>query len=799
MAGLSRIAFTGLLVTLITVSVGLAGSDNSTTNATVMKGLSSMPLAFTENQGQWDEKVLFRANAGGATMWFSRDGAYYQFTRHIPTSNYSSVIASDLRNRGNLPHSLNVTLSGVEGRPNQPDSLETIMIKANFVGSNPNPHMVGENMLEYKCNYFLGNDPAKWRTDVPNYSAILYEGVYPGIDLKYYGNGKQMEYDFIVSPGSDPSQIMVRYEGAKSLSVDAAGRLVVETDWGEVIEQRPVVYQVSGGDHVSLVGEYVLKGDRTFGFELGSGYDRNLPVVIDPVLEYSTYLGGGDTDYGYGIAADASGAAYVTGVTKSSDFPTENPYQTDQLGSDVFVTKLSSSGNSLVYSTYLGGSDGDHGRGITVDASGAVYVTGSTGSTDFPTENPYQTDQGKSDVFVTKLGSSGNSLVYSTYLGGSDTDNGSNIAVDASGAAYVTGRTESTNFPTENPFQTNLRGYSDAFVTKLSSSGNNLVYSTYLGGSIDERGYGIAVDASGAAYVTGEVKWSTSFPTENPYQANLLGHTDAFVTKLSNSGSSLVYSTYLGGSNGDLGYGIAVDASGAAYVTGKTLSPDFPTENPYQSPPGDFNPDAFVTKLSSSGSSLVYSTYFGGSSVDEGHGIAVDASGVAYVTGTTLSTDFPTENPFQTYQGHFDVFVTKLGSAGSSLVYSTYLGGSNSDLGYGIAVDASGAAYVTGQTYSTDFPTENPYQTDQNSYDAFIAKFVEPYCNHDGIRGDADYSGTLDVGDLTFLVAYLFQGGDAPPCPEEGDVDGSGFTDVGDLTALVSYLFQGGTAPAPCP
>ncbi|MFH1373197.1 MAG: SBBP repeat-containing protein [bacterium] len=815
MVGSARLVFTGLLVTFITVSVGLAGSDNLTTSATVMKGLASMPLAFTENQGQWDEKVLFRANAGGATMWFSRDGAYYQFTRHIPTSNYSSVIASDRRERGNLLRSAEVTqpgepVSGVEGSrgrqmstsapftDHQPDSIETIMIKANFVGVNPNPRMVGEDMLEYKCNYFLGNDPAKWRTNVPNYSAIVYEEIYPGIHLKYYGNGKQMEYDFIVSPGVDFSQIRIQYEGAKSLSIDAAGRLVVQTEWGEVIEQRPVVYQMSGSDRVALVGEFVLKGDKAFGFELSDGYDTNLPLVIDPVLIYSTYLGGSNDEYGYDIAVDASGATYITGDTYSTDFPTVNPYQTDQGYCDVFVTKLSNSGNSLVYSTYLGGSINDWGFSIAVDATGAVYITGDTYSTDFPTVNPYQTYQDKTDVIVTKLSSDGSSIVYSTYLGGNNYESGHGIAVDSSGAAYVTGATASPDFPTENPYQTYQGGY-DAFITKLSSGGNSLLYSTYLGGKLGgcgiDRGYHIAVDASGAAYVTGFTE-STDFPTENPYQT-YQGGNDAFVTKLSSSGSSLVYSTYLGGSVNDLGYGIAVDTYGAVYVTGSTESTDFQTENPYQTDQG--GRDVFVTKLSSSGSSLVYSTYLGGNDYERGHGIAVDGSGAAYVTGHTYSKNFPTLNAYQSDQDTIDVFVTKLTTEGSSLVYSTYLGGNNVDYGRGIAVDATGAAYVIGYTESTDFPTENPYQTDQGGLDAFVTKFFEYCCNHDGIRGDADYSMTLDVGDLTFLVAYLFQGGPPPPCLEEGDVDGSGAIDVGDLTWLVAFLFQSGPPPAPCP
>ncbi len=666
-----------------TKATAIGGRQMSTSAPlNVITGLASMPLAFTENQGQWPDSILYRANAGGATMWFTKDGAYYQFTRHIPRQSRESGNPVGV---GQYPRGPDILARGRQMSTSapfsdhEPDSLETMMIKANFVGSNPNPHMVGEEMIEYKCNYFLGNDPAKWRTDVPNYSAVVYEEIYPGIDLKYYGNGKQMEYDFIVSPGADPSQIMVRYEGAKSLSVDAAGRLVVETEWGEVIEQRPVVYQVSGGDRVSLAGEYVLKGDKGFGFELPDGYDRDLPLVIDPTLVYSTYLGGSGDDYwGSGIAVDNSGYVYVTGATDSPDFPTTpDAYDTIYNGSnDAFVTKLSIAGNSLIYSTYLGGNDYDRGSGIAVDDSGCAYVTGPTDSDDFPTFNPYQTDQDTTDVFVTKLSSAGNSLIYSTYLGGSGYEWGSGIAVDNSGGAYITGGTYSTDFPTVNPYQT--------------------------------------------------------------YQDGL---------------------------------------------------------------------NAFVTKLSSAGSSLIYSTYLGGSGHDRGHDIALDNSGCAYVTGMTHSSDFPTENPYQTYQGGGDVFVTRLSSSGTSLVYSTYLGGNLTDVGFGIAVDGSGAAYVTGWTASLDFPsTLDAYDTSYNGNgngDAFVAKLSEHCCNHDGIRGDVDISGSLNVGDLSYLVSYLFDQppGPAPTCFEEGDVDASLSINVGDLAYLVSYLFDQppGPAPPPCP
>jgi len=377
-------------------------------------------------------------------------------------------------------------------RDSEQSQYESIMIKASFVGANPAPSMVGLEKMEYKCNYFIGNDPNEWHTDVPNYEYVLSEDVYPGIDLKYYGNGKQMEYDFIVSPGMDYTQIQIQYEGAKSLSINSSGELVVETEWGSVIEQKPIVYQQDGNNRQVIEGEYITTCDNRFSFKLDDNYNPNLPLVIDPVLVYRTYLGGDNFDDGNGITVDASGCAYVAGETGSTDFPTQNPYQTDQGAYDVFVTKLSSSGSSLIYSTYLGGSNRDRGEDIAVDASGCAYVTGRTISTDFPTENPYQAiNEGNSDdVFITKFSSSGNSLIYSTYLGGTSDDDGFNIILDASECAYVIGTTESTDFPTVNPYQTH-QGYGDAFIAKLSSSGTSLVYSTYLGGSEYDEGYGL--------------------------------------------------------------------------------------------------------------------------------------------------------------------------------------------------------------------------------------------------------------------------------------------------------------------
>ncbi len=707
-----------LRVLIVTGIIAIAAFASTATadRLEVKHSTSLMPLAFTSNQGQWDEKVLFRANAGGASMWFTSDGAYYQFSRRIPGKDTDNDDAPDAM------HDRTDRATG---------SLESIMIKAAFVGANPNPRMVGQEIMEYKCNYFIGNDPEKWRTDVANYRAVIYEGIYDGIDLKYYGNGKQMEYDFIVSPGADPSQIQVQYTGAQSVEVDALGRLVVRTEWGEVTEQPPIIYQLVNGQRRSISGEYALQGDNTFGFSFADNYDPDFAVVIDPILSYSTYLGGSNHENGVDIAVDNSGNAYITGVTWSGNFPTQNPYQSTHGGgaTDAFVTKLDASGSTLLYSTYFGGSNGDQGEGIAVDINGIAHITGMTASANFPTQNAHQSTYGggQSDAFVVMLNPSGNILLCSSYLGGSLGDYGTGIAVDYNEDAHISGYTYSADFPTFNAYQAVFGGSRDAFVTKLDNSGSTVTYSTYLGGSGSDIAEDIAVDNNGNNYVTGYTG-STNFPTQNPYQPTNGGGDDAFVSKLSNTGSALVFSTYLGGSGYDGAWSIAVDNVDDVWLTGQTSSLNFPTQNPYQpTHGGSGSPDAFVTVLASPGTTLIYSTYLGGSGQDWGYGIAVDLNGNAFVTGETHSTNFPTLTPFQASHagGITDAFVTSLNSSSTGLLYSTYLGGSGDEGANGIAVDNNSAAYVTGPTNSTDFPTLNPYQaTNGGINDAFVTKLA---------------------------------------------------------------------------
>jgi hypothetical protein len=595
--------------------------------------------------------------------------------------------------------------------------------------ANPASAVVGVEELPGKANYFIGNDPHKWRVNVPMFARVRYRNVYPGIDLVYYGDQRQIEYDFVVASGADPSRIQIGIHGAQMVRCDEHGDLVLAMDGrGSAIRwHKPVVYQEKDDVRQEITAHYAIRGVNRVGFEVGE-YDPRRSLFIDPLI-YSTYLGGSDFDRGYGVAVDTSGNVYVTGCTYSTDFPTANAVQSAEADGgvygDAFVTKLNPTGSALVYSTYLGGSGSECGNGIAVDSAGNAYVTGSTTSTDFPTMNPLQSAfGGNQDAFVAKVNPDGSTLVYSTYLGGIGQDFGTGIAVDSSGNAYVTGYTYSKNFPTMNPLQL-ANGGPDAFVAKFNPTGSALVYSTYLGGSATDFGTSIAADNSGNAYVMGNTN-STDFPTRNPLQpANNGGAYDAFVAALNPTGSALVYSTYLGGSGYDSAADIAVDSAGNAYVTGGTSSTDFPTINPLQPSNGGGSADAFAAKLNPTGSALIYSTYLGGSGDDGGSGIAVDNSGNAYIIGTTGSTDFPAVNPFQPGYGggNSDAFVAKLNPAGSALVYSSYLGGSADDWGSAIAVDTSGNTYVTGFTTSTNFPTMNPVQPAYGggSYDAFVA------------------------------------------------------------------------------
>ena len=559
-----------------------------------------------------------------------------------------------------------------------------------------------------KINLITGDEPSAWKTGLEPYENVIYHGLYNGIDAIYTTSGPHLKSEFRVSPYSNPDQIRLRYTGDGHLRIDPNGDLVLSNASSELREKAPEVYQQWNTGRVRVEAHYQLLGDQTVKFQIGP-YNSSLPLIIDPVISYCSYIGGSGMGAITAVAVDSQGNLYMTGWTESLDFPISGAFHSSNGGGDdAFVIKLNASGNALIYATYIGGSGSDQGAGIAVDSSGEVYLTGSTSSSNFPLASPIQgTLGGESDAFVLKLSASGNTLIYSTYLGGSGWEQGTAIAIDASGNAYVAGDTQSTNFPVLNPVQTIFGGSTDAFVSKLNSSGA-MAFSTYLGGSGVEHAGGIAVDANGSAYIAGST-YSTNFPIVNALYGANAGGQDAFVCKLGAAGNSIVYSTYLGGSSADQANAIALDSSNAAYVTGITTSANFPTVSGGLRTTYNGMQDSFVAKLLVNGATLAYSTYIGGSTSNNAMAIAVDPNGDAYITGSTSSVDFPTVNTLQpALGGNLDAFVAELNATASALVFSTFYGGSGSDVGNALALDPTGNMYVGGQTNSSDLPLCEP-------------------------------------------------------------------------------------------
>jgi hypothetical protein len=711
------------------------------TKAHMAEAYGQLPMMFQANAGQTDARVKFTARGAGYSLFLTSTESVFVMSRRESESK---------ENRWNESDSERAAKTMRQVRQN--------VLRMKLVGANPDAAVTGIDGMVTKVSYFVGSDPSKWHPAVPAFGRVRYSEIYPGIDLVYYGNQRQLEYDFVVTPGADCGRISLGFEGTEKVEVDeTSGDLLLHTSLGVLRQHQPQIYQEVNGVRRMIPGRYVKRAGGLIGFEV-AGYDGTKRLVIDPTLVYSTYLGGSGAAQGStvggdsisDIAVDASGNAYIIGHTNSPDFPiTSGAFQTTYPGSSCdYVTKLNPSGTALVYSTYLGGNGA---YGIAVDASGNAYITGVSASTSFPTTpGAYQTtNHGGSlgNAFITKLNPSGTALVYSTYLGGTgDSDRsritggdvGTGIAVDPSGNACVVGYTYSKDFPvTAGAFQTtnkanNVLSRYTVFVTKLNPTGTALVYSTYLGGTDHDLSSRIAVDASGNAYVTGDTG-SADFPTTaGVFQTTFPGFGSGFATKLNPTGTALIYSTYLGSGSGPTRpRAIAIDGSGNAYVTGQAQSANYPTTfgSFRKSFCGGFS-DAFVTKLNPDGTALVYSSYLCGSgnNSDDAFGIAVDSAGNAYVTGYTDSDAFPTTaDAYQTTRaGGEDTFLAKINPAGSALVYSTYLGGAGSDDGFGgIAVDNTGHAYVAGVTVSTDFPTTpGAFQASYHGgNDVFVTKF----------------------------------------------------------------------------
>ena len=654
-----------------------------------------LPLAFEANQGQAAPDVKFFTRAGGATLALTSHEAILRRT-HSP---------------------------GAE-------------LRMNLVGTQALPIVEGIDELPGRVNYFRGSDSTKWHTDIRTYARVKYRDIYPGIDLVYYGNQRQLEYDFVVRPGAQPRSIRLAFSGARALELDASGDLILRMPDGLVRQHRPRAYQEVNGIRREIASSYRITGKREARFQLAS-YNTNQHLVIDPTLTYSTWLGGNGDDQGKAIGVDPAGNVYVMGTTRDPDADL-----------DIFVLKFDPTGTQLLYGAVLGGSGDDYGNAMAIDGRGAVYLAGYTFSyDDFPITPDAVPEGGR--MFVTKLDTNvavEASLVYSTQLPGTEVKG---IAIDSSGNIYLTGEAGGNFLITPGAFQTEYRGsLGSGFVMKIDPSRSGIyaiVYSSYLGGNgLGDKGMAIAVDRDGNAIVTGSAG-STDFPVINAYQRSYAGGmNDAFVAKMNAQGSALVYSTFLGSSDFDEGHAVAVDDAGNAYVTGITYFTGFPTTagafrkdwafsanclEPVVDDRGQSGtrptpcPDAFITKFRPDGS-VVYSTYLGGNGSDVAEGIAVDAAGNAYVTGWTSSLDFPTANPLGVRNGGDEVFVSVLTADGSGLLFSTYLGGGKRECGKSIAMDAAGNIYLTGYTASPDFPVKNPVQDAFGGglNNAFVAK-----------------------------------------------------------------------------
>lgn len=730
--------------------------------------LIGAPLSFEANHGQVNSQVKFLARGKGYTLYFT------------PTESVMVLQQREAKVAGDDTTPVDHQAASLA----EPTPIRQSVVRMKLEGANPNPAMEGLEQLPGIVNYFIGNDPAKWRTKIPTYAKVHYKDAYPGIDVIYYGNQGKLEYDFIVAPGADPNQIKLAFEGASDIKVADSGDLLLTTALGEVRLQKPIVYQV-GDDGLKMLvaGTYVLqptlsvpsssqgeeKGEatrhasRTTNHEVGiqlAAYDHAKSLVIDPVLLYSTYLGGSANEAGiefgpHGIAVDSAGNAYIAGVTASADFPvTAGSTQSTYGGGagDVYVVQLDASGAAILWASYLGGIGYDRATAIALDQLGNAYVTGFTGSTNattstFPTTpGAYRAFGNPSEAFVSKISNDGSTLMYSTLLGGTgDRDIAWSIAVDGAGHAYVAGETRlggGGTFPTTpGAYQTTPGGTSiylqssDAFVAKLNPTGTGLVYSTLVGGNLNDAARGIALDPAGNAYVTGSTE-STNFPGTgtSTIQPTFSGVFDTFVLKLNANGTALDYSTYLGGNGDDGGRGIAVDSFGNAYVTGHSNSSNFPvTVGSFQTATASLGQyDAFVTKISSVGG-LVYSSYLGGNNYDAGWAIKADNAGNAHVVGRGRSSNFPgivplTGNPVPSPTPF--AFYSKVNPSGSGLLFSTYLGGtvarattSGDTEPLGLALDTQSNAYITGWTRSANFPLVSAAQsTPGGTIDDFVMK-----------------------------------------------------------------------------
>jgi beta-propeller repeat-containing protein len=710
---------------------GIVPAASSPVSEKLLSAYAKLPLSLEINRGQAGRDIQFLSRGRNLSLFLgSGDATFLINKRTSQTAEPESRLHEALEEGALLSDLLSAPSAKLAAKQTQQlAATATQIVRMSLLGARSGLQGVGIGNLTGKINYFIGDDPAKWRTNLETFTKIKYENVYPGIDLVYYGNQQQLEYDFVVAPGANPKQIGFALQGVEHIRVDASsGDLVLDIEDSELHFARPNVYQIEeeqtsglGGRKRLVGGDYMLEADNHVAFNLAP-YDSSKPLVIDPVIRFYTYLGGMLPDVALHVAADGSGV-YVIGATASPDFPTASAISSGLHAAicgtskafpcpDAFVTKVKPDGSGILYSTYLGGTASDLGIGIAVDPSQQVYLVGETESLDFPTTTSgfQKTATTKmTRAFLTKLSSSGSQILYSTFFGGtpgsrlpmSDHYNdtfATAIAVDNTGNAYLSGYTRSNSLPTT------------AGVVQPSAGGN-----VGQGGVQCHSITGMVVPCS-----------------------------DGFVAKfntLASGTSSLVYATYLGGSYYDAATGVSIDSNGEAYVTGATLSDDFPIAAAFQatrktarcgpfvsgSYGGHVCASAFISKLNPTASAFVFSSYLGGTGDTAAMGIALDSSGAAYLTGITNASDFPaTQGVVQpslasancSYAGRSivcpDAFVAKVNSSGL-LSYATFLGGTGADAGLGLTVDSAGHAYVVGITLSTNFPTASPLQSQLTS------------------------------------------------------------------------------------
>ncbi len=677
-----------MLITFLVCGLTSCFTSLSRSHAAGVEDFGRQPLFFVQNKGQLHETVRYFEKGPGHATYFAEDGIYLSLFKHKNVSNTSTADMEETAS-----------------------DMQSDVLKLSVINGNINPAITAEEILPTKFNYFVGNDPAKWRSNISSYRIVRYKNIYKNIDLKVYGNDHQLEYDVIVKPGGNPDLVKFNYEGARSLSVNEQGELEIELSHGTITQKAPYLYQKINGQKIEISGSFKLLADNAYAFKIDA-FDPTEELVIDPVIEYSGYIGGDGIDQGNAITIDSSGNAYITGYTESSYFPNVSyPRENTTYYYDAFVYKVNSSGTMDYVSVFGGtaidwvtGATREAGKDIAVDSTGHVHIIGSTQSTDFPTtsgaiQSSLAGNQitANPDAFYTVFNTSGN-MVYSSYFGGSNVDQGLTIALDGSGNAYIAGSTRpyhytiSSNFPVVNALQPTYGGDynesdtiypSDGFIAKISfdatiPANTNVVYSTYFGGDNTESISSLALDNTGDIYITG-ITGSEALPgtSTSPIQSTLAGGLDAFVTKINAAGTAILYSTYLGGIRQDYANAIDVDSSGAAYLTGTINSPgtdyDFPLVHPIQTESAGENV-AFVTKINPAGSGIDYSTFLGGSSSDQSRDIAVDSNGSAFVVGSTTSTDFPVYNAINGYdvmQGAGDGFITRLMPSGISFISST--------------------------------------------------------------------------------------------------------------------------------